>query len=629
MSGADAATTPIEPGRLARWSGPGLAGLACLVTASTMGPLVGEAAGPGAMAPGWYDLLVLGPVTVAALGVIVGSLRAAGLGARRADYAAVLALGMTRRSLVAADARRGLAQGLTGALAGGAAGLGFSQASAGWSGHVSWTALWSVILMTAGVVGAVAAAYGAATAWAARGAVASVGQRRTRTRAAFVAVALVPPVTAAAFVALTAHGFEPSGPVVIVALAAWLLAGIEVPVLLAWAGGRVARSATGGAARFLSRRGAAARIAADGLAHPTRGASVALGGVVLALGALLAIGTVVNAQQARNAAIAAVTPDAAVSAAHFPHGAVTAEPVEGWATGPSLEALAASLADEPGLTVVPAALLTAQVIPDGDSLGFADTLVAVEPADLAAVADAPGALPLGGSLAWAVRGGASLQVQGAAARIDGMSAGTSFDAIDRAWAEARFGPATTTSLLVYAVPGVDVAQVLTHDDTSGLEVVFGDGRVESAAGAPRDALAIVGTILLAVALGLAAAFAAAGQRSRARDLATLAALGATRSRLTWAAALESALTTGAAAIVGVTGGALAGLVLWVWGSGVPTREWPGTASFAWAHAPWGTATALAGLSVLAAAALGAATRSRSGHQSPVEQVRDAVRAGAS
>lgn len=625
------------------------------VMAGLMGLIAGH--------PTWsvWSMALMFPVA-GLVTAVAGVTHATTLATRRGELEARLAMGESRRGVlwrhVGMGALAGVTWGLPALLLGTVAGalLGYSW----WPPAYGWLAtiagIFAVILVTGGAVG-----WGCAAAWALRSpardiadsdrtaAAAAAPARAMGTRRvwAWIAGGLV------AFGTLGLLGAVPlssaSGPFG-TALTLVALAGVYIaaPALLVWAGTalgtRIVRRL--GTALSAGSPAASARgLAGGALARrmPLRGAAIGAIGLVLALAS--GISVAYNGNEARNLTARALVPDAIVSTVHVDLGEPTTPPTVGWA--PALPAdVVSELASDDRLMVVPAAVLgTEQTSAPGDQAyepGGVDqgmTFIALDPRGLDGLRP-HGLRPLyvGGDTVAAFVD--AMRVGIVEAPVSHATVAHPFTAVDRAWAEAQFGAGEEAALLVYledSVPrdgspaassGASVGEILAEHSLAGIQVTFGNPAVWAPSTSIDGARIwlIAGPFLLG-ALALVVAVSASSQRLRAREHATMAALGAHAGTMRRAAAWEAAVVTGVGAALGLAAGALLGpLVSQLNGAGDLAMRW-WNVGFDLAQAPWGALIGLAAVAVAAAACAASLLRIRVDRSTPAEQLREAQKEG--
>ena len=679
-----------------RWVPVGLVGAAAAWLGWAAGPLFDNwSDSPAELNPliptSWIMIILYAPFFVAVVGAAVMAFRALWLSTQRAELAARFALGSPRGALVRSEARTGLRDGLLAGGSGVALGLAARQIQTGASDVVlvadaAWTALTVICIAALSFT----VAYAAAAIWATRGSVRTVASGAAPERSAdarprhgrrrillSVAIGLA---AASALALVTQPSFLQwdglaTGPLVAVQIVVTILLGIglylAVPGVLIYAGAKggaalartmgraVARSAAPGSARSLASTG----LAADA---PARTGAVAA--VVAVMGASVTMTAMYYGLEDANDAGDDLAPHGVVSTVDLlaagyeseldgdPGDGIAGELAEdtpsGWSAGLPQDVVRA-LHDDPALIVVDAGVLTT----DAHERTYEDEwgrphdtwaraqLLAVDPDALDALSpDAARRLYLADGTEWvngALGTGISLgpdeeglEVNGVEAPVEETNGPTPWAGISRPWAERVWGEGPTAAMLLYPAGQQSVGDALAAHDLGGLEVVDLGPRPAWRSSATGQTVAAVTTPFLLIAVAIVVALAWAGQRLRARDQATLLALGATPGALRGAAALESFLLTMAAGIVGCMGGAVLGPVLSELGFSVPVAAvGPGVVLWNMGHTlaimPWGL---LAGL-VLAAAALAAGgaalIRVRMDRLTPAQQLADAQKAGIS
>lgn len=425
--------------------------------------------------------------------------------------------------------------------------------------------------------------------------------------------------------------------------------------------------------RWSSRGGTTLAIAGDGLAHHTleRTLAAATMAVVMGLTAYHAAGGDIEASRYDRAM--SLEPDITVTP--YPRGER-----EKYAAGYSPEVLdpriVEALSGDPRLIVVPVGVLysdpvyraqpVSQTITDDGATEdhwWQNTLAVLDPA-------AGGRERLEGWRSLGVSGGTVLDgswgftgsVEGGAGpatfTVDGVRhrtyqvSGYKVPAVaDLAWAQPRFGTPPVNALYVYladpASAGTsgrdnaasaivsDLVVDLVGDDVAFGTVSTGAGQagflVNPAEGAGRNvALTVVG---LMVGAGLTGALASASARTRRKDLATLAALGARPSRLRAAPGVELGTTTLVAAVVGAAIGATVAIVQshpTLFAAGGPVDA-GATAHILWwnaTHAGWTYIAIMAAVAVAASVLVGALFGTSLELRSPVGELREATKQGA-
>ena len=115
-------------------------------------------------------------------------------------------------------------------------------------------------------------------------------------------------------------------------------------------------------------------------------------------------------------------------------------------------------------------------------------------------------------------------------------------------------------------------------------------------------------------------------RLRAREYATLQALGATATTVRKAASIEAAVTAGVGVVLGLGFGVMAGLFLTPWMAEAPPETWRFNLGYDVANTQWWPLAILAVAGVALAAAGALAVRA-SLSDSPAEQLRRAAMEG--
>ncbi|WP_062313135.1 FtsX-like permease family protein [Demequina rhizosphaerae] len=565
------------------------------------------------------------PVIAMVLATVSGTLRAAHLVTRRAELASRRALGQSRGALVRAEARLGAAAG--GAWGGAAlvAGSVVRQASQGFGpGTPYWGALGTLAWFWLAIVLGAAGGWLVAAVWATRGMRddASAGRsgksgpsaRREWWPSAAGGLAIAALATSA-----TGWPGDVAMPwTLVLFLVSTLGYYLAIPALLVRWGSRLGLAILRGIARLLDRSAtpaSATSLASDSLMRrtPLRGAALGAIGLVVAVstGASLAL----NANTARNTLADELAPDAIVATVAVIDGdrPVAGQPSPGWA--PALDpAIIAELEADPGLVVVPAALLTV-----GVDRGTG-TVLAVEAEALDGL-DPRGLRPTYLDEDVVIGTGyETLTVGDLGVEVEWPSVSAPFSGVDRDWAEETLGAAPTSAVLVYGdLAAHDVGDAtVTHPDR---------GYIDGDPWADASSLTLVAGPFLLGAVAIVVALAAASQRLRAREHATLVALGAQASTLRAAAALESGLVTAVGATLGLATGTMLGLALSALNGagGWAVRLW--NIAFDLAQAPWGALLGLITIAVGLAAGLAALVRVRAEAQSPADQLRGAEKEG--
>ncbi|WP_062389635.1 FtsX-like permease family protein [Demequina iriomotensis] len=581
------------------------------------------------------ELLV--PPIVIVVATVTGVLRAAHLVTRRAELASRRAMGQSRRALLARAALDGLAAGAVwgvGALLLGS--IGHQLIEGFGTGSPDWYALGLLGWAWLGLALGACLGWTLAAAWATHRAprddaegTARARRRRPRWIGVAIVLALVPLSQLAIPWTEDMHGW----PVGVIAIVSALGAYVAIPaLLLRWGsalGVRIAARAAGALARGAS-LASARGLAADALVRPAPLRAAAIGAIAFVVAVATGAGVWVNGLAERNAVAESLAPDAVVATVTIvePHGQAGTGKDEGWA--PALDAaVVAELAADDRLVLVPAAALTA---------ARGDTVIALEPDALDGLAPhGLRALFLDEGVAIGY-GLGPVTVGEVQAEIEAPSAPAPFAAVERGWAEETFGAAPKSALLVYlasSVPrgdrdegdSVEVLRILAEHDLGGAAVTpvndsfGGTGRIDA-----RGLITVAGPFLLG-AVAIVVVLAAATQRLRAREHATLVALGAQAATMRAAAALEAAVVTAVGAALGLAAGTVLGAALAALNGagGWALRLW--NVGFDLAQAPWAALAGLVLLAVAAAAGLAALIRVRADAMTPAEQLREAEKEG--
>ena len=435
--------------------------------------------------------------------------------------------------------------------------------------------------------------------------------------------------------------------------------------LLGWAARRLVRVASA----ILGRRDATGGrvFAADGLARPTetRRRSLAITGTIMTLWVWAVAAN--GAEQAELDAALALDADAIVTSVDPWAG--TGVPTGLTQFGLDQDVIDA-LTQDPDLRVIPARVL----VEDDTSMWFSSNLdpdereLTYQPFSLAITREdadvvAPGAFrQLGLSpgvrltgrdteylrdyewveAACCATGVSTVHTWMGATPVYSLWAQAPITTVDGAWARETWGEAPVSALLVFSASGPDeqfgmprasvIAAVeeavpegsgfvLTADATSGWISFTNDGLAM-----------IIGIFGAVVAVVLAAGVASASARSRRRELATFAALGASPRSLRAAPVWEAVVVSGAAVLVGTALGATIAVTM-----GNPFLLTPGApfnlTEIAWhmgrdlAAVPW-MAVAASAVVVMAASAVVAWLLGRGiASSTPVDELRAADREG--
>ncbi|WP_084104620.1 ABC transporter permease [Demequina sp. NBRC 110056] len=641
------------------------------------------------MLSSYFVVLIYAPFLIVAIGGTAAAFRGLWISTRRAELASELALGRSRGDVVRAHTVAGLRDGLAGGAVGALLGTTARQLVAGFGGYFVADAVWTWMVAVALAAVCLTVAYWVVAAWATRGSVREVADSGPTARSATTKRAeKLPPehgerargrrrvwlwVAAGAVAAVVALGAvlaatgnlstdESDGGLAIAAsvvfgLVLMLTLYIGLPALLVWGGTRAAVRLSRGALAGLAKRaapGGARSLAADALARPTPMRTGALAAVVTVMGVATVVTSVYAGTESRNSLGARVVPHATVSEVSLTRGMSDVDTLpSGWVAPLPSDVLEELTADT-DLLVIPAGVLLTDPREreaawseegEADWSEERDLLISVDATDFDRVV--PGAsdamyLTAGAEWIWGHVGwtapfdgetGPYVAVDGVREGTQSVNQAVPWAGVERTWAESVWGMSSTAAVLLYPRGEVSVAEALARHDLEGL-------RVEDLSNATRYAPEVRGDIVaaatapfLAVAVAIVIALAWSTQRLRAKDQATLIALGATRGALRGAAALEAFVPTLIGGLFGVAGGALIGLPLIeianaplgaagigdiVAGIGVTASAMP------WA--------ALVGLVIVAAAvaAGGAAlVRVRLDRLTPAQQLAEAQKAGIS
>ncbi|MFV0287005.1 MAG: hypothetical protein ACK5IM_11605 [Demequina sp.] len=617
----------------------------------------------------WSYLAVIlyAPFLIALMGGTAAAFRGMWISTRRTDLAAELALGSTRRQLVRAHVRAGAREGLAATGIGLGLGAVVAQLGEGFGpGYWDANALW--LWLTVVAVGAISlvGAYTLVASWATRGSVTHVasgaplpraearrGRRRTLTKVAVWCVALA----VAAGVALWAVGgdtdLEVSGWRMAVTWVAssvlFALLYLAVPGVLAYGGARLGIVSARGLSRVVAagaQPGGARALAHDALSRPTPMRTAAMLTVVVVMGFSTAMTVISSGTWGRDA----------VASDLSPHATVSSVPLDtlAWADGLQTPGWAASLpgdlitdlrADE-RLTVLSAGVLTtdAREVPidaeSSETETHQDVLLAVHSSAISALQpDAPVALGMGPATeweSWTVGSVGACAADDSYVQVDGERRETTmygstgpWSGVDRDWAESTWGAAPTAALLLYPSGDVPVSDVLADYDLAAVETVtFNPDDLAVYSQSLAQTALVTGCFLL-VAIAMVIALAWSTQRLRAKDHATLLALGATPGALRGATALEAGIGVLTAGAAGVVGGATVGVLLDAFFGTAPpgAGEVLAAVGFTLSVVPWGMLAALV-VGAAALAAIGASViRIRLDRLSPAAQLVEAQKAG--
>ena len=662
-----------------RWTTIGVAALGAAVLAWINGPLFekGNYADTSLAVEIGYAgsaVLIVAPLFITVVGGTLAAFRALWLSTRRAELAAQIALGRPRSSLVGGHVRAGLRDGLI-AAGGGTlfAGL-VHQIITGIDGvQLVPSTLLNYCFLVLWLTLSFVVAYWVAAAWATRGSVREVasghradaratfparGQRRLGRRGwLWIAGAVV--VGASLAVSVGPWQISSSDDAGSVQSAVTFVAGVivtlvvylAIPGLLAWGGATVAIWLSRVLARTCARPatpGSVRSLAADGLARPAPLRTAAAAAVVAVMGVATVWTTMIYAQ----------VDTASTAQDLLPHASVSTTPLyasddslvlfeSGWAE-PLPRDLVDGLHADPALIVVEAGVLVTDlrtVYWQGhhvDAESVRDLLIAVDPHDVdAVIPSAWKRLYLTGDIQWqdgllgraagSMDGNYDVAVDGIDTEMTGLHISAPWAGISRDWAEETWGTVPTAAVLLYPAGELPVSQALEAHDVTGLSVMNSDASFGWETSVSSAAVAAVTAPFLVVAVAIVIALAWSSQRLRARDQATLLALGATPGVLRGAASLESGVLTAVAGAVGLLGGGLVGPVLStltqapVSQAGLDVLLWNMGQDFA--AAPWGVLGALVVVGAVIAAVGAALVRVRLDRFTPSQQLTEAERTG--
>ncbi|WP_159448765.1 ABC transporter permease [Demequina sp. NBRC 110053] len=627
-------------------------------------------------------LLIYAPFLIAVVGGTAAAFRGIWAATRRADLVAELALGRARADLIRSHALAGLREGVMAGAVGGVAGATVRQAVSGLGGEFVPGAMWIWLSVVALAAICLTAAYALVAWWATRGSVREIAEGappasttrpfrgesvpptapRSRGRGrrvwAWATAGGVATVMLGLVLAATGNlSTDDSDSAIAIAasvvfgLVLMVTLSIGLPALLVWGGTRAAVRLSLGTVAAVARGaapGSARALAADAVARPTPMRTGALAAVMAVMGVATVVTCIYAGTESRNALGESLIPDASVSTIDLVPGEEGIDARDAGWVEPLPTSLLEELRADADLLVIEAGVLLTDVreLPlepgEVDWLNHRDLLIAVDAADVDRVE--PGsaqamyltgeALWAWGHLGWTAPGtGDAVTVNGVTAPTHTVNQSVPWAGVERAWAEEQWGTSTTAAVLLFPAGDVSVSKALARHDLRGLEVVDLSMRSGWSSPVRGGLVAAVTAPFLAVAVAIVIALAWSTQRLRAKDQATLLALGATPRALRGAAAVEALVPTLIAGLLGVVGGALIGLPLaelanaplgaagvgnLVAGIGV-------TAS----AMPW---LALLGLVIVAAvvAAIGAAlVRVRLDRLSPAQQLEQAQKAGIS
>ncbi|MDN4472211.1 FtsX-like permease family protein [Demequina zhanjiangensis] len=628
-------------------------------------------------------MLFYAPILIALGAAVIGTLDAAHLATRRSELAALRALGRTRGGLVRAEVlrRTGLhaAVSVGGLVLGSLAALLLRVAAYGSVGHdaaVDWGAVFSlgavlVVLVASSALGTLAAALWAtgspagvgagARATAADDAVPSRGGLQSASDPEAAPVRRRrrwPWWTAGGLVLFVGIGFAfpflaSDGGVVpiLLAIALSLALYLALPALLVWGGASLGSRTVSALGRMAARRadpGTTRGLASDALARrvPLRTAAVGAIGLVIAVASGTSI--VLNSNAARNELSRALIPDAVVSSVPvLVDGDYLGEPdaPPGWAPALDAEVVAALQADDRLVVVPVAVLVTERTEIPSEYASFpgemqpGQTVIALTPEALHGLADASlRAMYLADGVQLAST--QTLVVGDTSVATDTPSVASPFVTISRPWAEDVFGDAADSALLVYVADTLprsaetplqyrELDAILAEHDLEDEHLTW-PARYESYdVGSRADAaslLLIAGPFMLG-AVGIVLALTAATQRLRAREHATLAALGVRAGTLRAAAALEAGTVTAVGSVLGLAAGVVLGTSFSALNGagGLGIRLW--NVGFDLSQTPWVALVTLVLAATAIAAGLAALLRVRVDARTPAEQLRQADKEG--
>ncbi|WP_062137444.1 ABC transporter permease [Demequina aestuarii] len=666
-----------------KWLPVGLVGAAAAWMGWVSGPLFENWNDPGGyglnfwvLPMGWLAIVFYAPFFFAVVGGPVLAFRSLWLSTQRAEIAARIALGHSRQTLIRGHVSDGVRDGLIAGLGGVTLGGALRQIMTGFVGvqFVSNT-LWDYTAFVTLAVVCFALAYWVAAAWATRGSVRAVasgqiadapaprparGARRPRRR-----------IILATAVALAAAGLnlvvwapdvlstdDTDGDArVLLAIAAGILvnvgAGLALPGLLMYAGARSSVRATralGAAVGGGAGPGTARSLAADAVARPTPMRTGAVAAVVVVMGVAVTATALSFDLEHANRIANDLDPHATVSTIELSASEPAQSVHSGWAA-PLPPELLDDLRADSDLTVIEAGVLTTEPREHeswgDDGLPFMDAsrdlLIAVDPAALdAVVQDSGKALYLTDGTVWqngelgtipsSGPGGLHIEVNGVRGDADAVNGPSPWTGISRPWAESLWGTAPTSAVMLYPAGEVTVDEALSAHDLDGLHASSANASFRWSSSTSPGLVTAVTAPFLAVAVAIVVGLAWSGQRLRARDQATLLALGATPSALRGAAALESFLVTAVAGAVGCLGGALLGPLAAAVAFSSPIRAaGPGLVLWNMGHTltimPWGVLLGLVVGAAVIAAGGAALIRVRLDRLSPAQQLSEAQKAG--
>lgn len=662
-----------------RWVPIGLIGAGAMVAGWVSGPLFQDWTSPsdygfGFWMPwGWIAILFYAPFFLALLGGTVLAFRALWLATRRADLAARIAMGSTRSSLVTGQVREGLRDGVIAGGGGIAVGALARQLVTGFSDveFVSNT-LWDYLAVVILVVVCFTLAYWIAAVWATRGSVRAVAsgatagaranptaerpRRSRRRRLGWLIAVVLALLLAIALPSLMGADETTTGPMMIVAMAAGVVSltvlYVVIPGVFIYGGAKAALPVSRLVARGLAWRaapGSGRSLAADALGVRTHLRTGALAAIIAVMG-VAGVGTAIYASnQARPNMASSVVPEATLASVRLMTGEEPLAGPSGWIDALDADTVAALHAD-PDLMVIDAGVLltdrrdVADEPWEGEFVQDRDLLLAVDAGALASVnPDAARVLYLTDSVEWTYgilgttgrfdSGDLFVEVNGVRENTADLSGVAPWAGIEREWAERVWGPAPTAALLIYPATDVPVADALQGHDLSGLALERPHSDPYWSPPMRPGVIAGATAPFLLVAVGIVIAMAAASQRLRARDQATLQALGATRGALRRVALIEASVPTLIAALGGaLAGGALGAVMTEIGVAPLGTAPWSMVAAnvrWTLGLVPWHVLIALA-LGGAVVAGIGAAMlRVRLDRLTPAQQLAEAQKAGIS
>jgi hypothetical protein len=673
-----------------RWLAPLTIGLAALVGGFSFGRILGpDPNDPELMPENPYAVLVAvvfyGTAFLAILGVIAIGLRRLAISERAREWQIERALGGTLRSVVASEARLGLRHGalVSGTLlvAGASArqllpwfdGQGYLG-----DGHFAPSAVAGLVVVAVMCVGATVVVYVIAAltdngaSAASHDAPASVRPARTHRPWGRVPRRAAVGVFVVATAALIWRRLVPAGhdasaanswstPDYWWATAASVVFTLGCVVLVTGVVTATAGVFSRVAGRGLMSRGRGVLLqAGDALARPSAERRIALGVMAIVLALVTWISAASDIQVARTQATDRMQPDALVRPLALADFGEQITPAPAGYPAQALDAdLVGALLGDDRVIAIPFAYLGTDAMRIEEQW-FADTYMVVDDDDLTRLAP-DGLRPLGFGPGVTMRGGAGHYPRTSASggtgiawiTADGASHPTyrsdlrsPGDFVDAAWAQSRFGtPPINGVWLQLAHPdglsGEQRADAMdtildhhlrTRSDASRLTFVHGDDGMVSNGGGSVGGIAAAGIGLL-LGVALVGALAARSARDRRRDLATMAALGASPWTLRLTPVVEMAVTTASAVVAGVgTGLVLAVLTTQplLFAPGAPLSASDTVWLLRWnaVHVSWTPIAAAALTAVVLTAMVAAVFAASQARRTPVEELREAVKEGA-